>query len=387
MPREQFFLQTVVVTLLTAAIRLNSVSATLAQAAGCTPTAEYVVAELSKPSVSTATVGDKRFLISNAAEAKPPREKFKTTSRSAQNRPCCVSWGSGRIDCFVQGPEANVLHIQGVNGGWHDLGNRIIGDIECVSRDVDIIDVFVRDKSSRLCVNTYTKGQWSGWSFVGGSVMEVPSCVARTENTVDCMSRKMDGEYQHIESYSGDWTKRHNLGERAYTPMGCSAKSPDHFDCFFGGDRMSLSMQRWTEEDHWYNWQDLGVQATGRPSVVTWDANRIDVFVMAAENRGILHLAFDGAVQKPIENLEGVFDSAPECVTPRVGIIHCFAVGDGSYLYRNSFDGTKWTGWIRSFGFFLDPPSCVVSNKDEITCAARRFNKEVVFISYDFASE
>ena len=123
--------------------------------------------------------------------------------------------------------------------------------------------------------------------------------------------------------------------------MACSAKSAGHFDCFNGGDHMHLSVQRW--KDDWIEWEDLGVQATGRPSVTTWNQNRIDVFVMSAESRAVLHLAFDGAAQRPVEDLGGVFGSAPECVTPVVGIIHCFAVGEGSYLYRNSFYRKQWT--------------------------------------------
>ena len=205
MPREHSLLLTVVAALMTAAVKSSAVSAGLPEATGCRPRAEDAVGELSETDVSVATVGGEPCLYSNAVEARSPREKFRRIGGSAQSRPCCTSWGPGRIDCFVQGPKANVLHIQGADGEWQDLGNIvIIGDIECVSRDVGVIDVFVQDRSSRLRVNTYAWGQWSGWKSLGGSVMEVPSCVARTKSIVNCMSRKMDGTYQHIGSVSGD---------------------------------------------------------------------------------------------------------------------------------------------------------------------------------------
>ena len=64
----------------------------------------------------------------------------------ALSRPCCTSWGPARVDCFIRGPQSNVLHMSIDNGEyseWEDLEGTIVGDIECVSRAVGIITVLV----------------------------------------------------------------------------------------------------------------------------------------------------------------------------------------------------------------------------------------------------
>ena len=375
-----------VVLFLLAFIRPNSAAASLEENK-CTGAARRDTAEMSSKEGALATSHADVCVDANEAVDKQPQERFRNLGNRAQSRPCCTSWGPGRVDCFIRGPESSVLHISidnGVYSDWEDLGGVIVDEIECVSRDVGIIDVLVLDTDIALLVKTFSGGEWSDWqSKAKGRYMEVPSCVARTPSVVDCMLRATILRGNYISATNGEWTSVIDLAGHLFDSIGCSARDESHLDCFVIGTSLNLYQRYWIKSSGWDGYVNLGGSVKGRPSVTTWDANRIDVFTLGVKTNSVMQMTFDGRWQAWVD-LGGVFDSAPECVTTGVGKIHCFAVGHGSYLYRNSFDGSTWSDWIQSFGFFLETPSCVVSNEDEITCAVRRFNKEVVLLTYRF---
>ena len=315
-------------------------------------------------------------------------EAFKIIGAEPQSRPCCTSWEEGRVDCFIRAPKSNVMHISidnGVYSKWEDLGGTIIDEIECVSRDVGFIDVLVLGTNIALFINTFSGGKWSGWQSKGGELMEVPSCAVRTHSTVGCMVRNKLNEGHYIAAVDGEWTEYTNLGLTLFGPFGCTSLNKDHFASFAASIDLTL-VEKFQISAEWLpGYSDHGGQVKGRPSVTSWKSNnRMDIFALNAKNNSVVLLTHGAKGWEKWVDLGGVFDSPPECVTTSVGKIHCFAVGNGSYLYRNFFDGEKWSGWEKSFGFFLETPSCVVSNKDEITCAIRSFNKEVVFITHRF---
>ena len=316
-------------------------------------------------------------------------EVFKTLGAKAQSRPCCTSWGPGHVDCFIRGPKSNVLHIsidKGVYSDWEDLGGIIVDEIECISRDIGIIDVLVLGTNTGLYIKTFSDGKWSGWVSKGGQLMEVPSCAVRTPSIIDCMLRGSANQGYHIGTVDGEWGTYKDLGGSLFSPIGCSSRTETMLNCFVSGMDLHLNQIYKSQESEWHDYADLGCLVKGRPSVTTWDRYRMDVFTLGVETNSVMHKIYndDGKWQKDWVDLGGVFDSAPDCVTTGVGKIHCFAVGEESYLYRNAFDGMKWSSWKRSFGFFLETPSCVVSNENEVTCAIRRFNKEVVLLTYRF---
>ena len=315
-------------------------------------------------------------------------DSFKVIGADAQGRPCCTSWGPGRVDCFIRAPKSNVMHISidnGVYSEWEDLGGTIVDEIECVSRDVGFIDVLVLGTDIALWVNTFSGGKWSGWKSKGGRLMEVPSCAARTPEIVNCMLRGTTNKGYHIGAVNGQWTSYTDLGGVLFNPLGCSARGANNFNCFVSGLNLNLYQRYWIQGVGWQGYQNLKGLVKGRPSATSWSSNRIDVFSLGVKTDSVMQKTWiDGKGWQEWVDLGGVFDSAPECVTAGVGKIHCFAVGKESCLYRNSFDGAKWSGWIKSYGFYLETPSCVVSDEDEVACAIRRFNKEVVLLTHRF---
>lgn len=119
---------------------------------------------------------------------------------AAMSRPCCVSWGPGRVDCFVRSDKGSVLHWRREDGkdhAWDSLGGYAIGEIECVTRGKGHIDLLIVGSNNGLLSKTHD-GYWGDWIARGGRIMETPSCVARTPSVVDCAVRRSDLGAYHI---------------------------------------------------------------------------------------------------------------------------------------------------------------------------------------------
>ena len=318
----------------------------------------------------------------------------------AQTRPCCVSSGLQRVDCFVKGPTAEVQWIyvhHGDYSDWVTLEGTIHGDIECVSRNDGVIDVLALDETGMLMDKTYIHHTWSEWKIVGGPYMEVPSCAARMAWIIDCMGRMAnDASLQHIgHGFDGSWRYHDDFpGEWASSPVVCSRRSLVDFDCFGSGESMLLHGKFWISGE-WSPWTSLSARGHKRPSIATWGTSlRMHLFAMAVETTGIVHIPINVKAEEPWEDLGGVFDSVPECVAYGHDLVYCFAVGEESYLYFNSLDLDGWSGWSRSTSFqFLETPSCVLERKEfvfeqyYIVCTGRAVGQDVIQITYDISVE
>lgn len=137
---------------------------------------------------------------------------------------------------------------------------------------------------------------------------------------------------------------------------------------------MSLTKSTWTA------WLFVrGAPLQGRPMVLSYNANRIDVFAMGISNR-LLHASFEKK-WLPSEDLGGKLKSVPSCVALKTDL-HCFGIGPDSYLYRISNVNKTWSKWVRSSGPFQDTPSCVVTNTKEVSCYVQDFHREIIEIVY-----
>lgn len=316
----------------------------------------------------------------------PTASEFRIIGGESMSRPCCVSWGPGRVDCFIRGPVSTVLHLaieNGAYGEWEDLGGVVMNSIECVSTGEGHLDVLVIGEDHELHTKTYT-GEWSDWETRGFS-MDVPSCAARAETKINCMTRGSNNLAWHIDSQDGVWGSWDIVLGTPVSPIGCTTRSPTNFDCFACQSDNHLYEKYFEREGSWRGWRlvgDLDVTVKGKPSATSWGKDRIDVFVLGLEN-DVKQLTWEGAYL-PYASLGGPFESVPTCLTTGVGKIHCFGIGQNSFLYRNSFEENEWKGWVSSNGAFLDTPSCVVSNENEVSCYMRAFNRAIIEAVYTF---
>ncbi len=104
--------------------------------------------------------------------------------------PVVCSWGSGRLDIFVQGLNHGVWHKSWDNAiadwtpkdkGWHLLGQEISGTPAVVSWGQGRLDVFVHGTGHQVWYKSYdaSKGGWNPpgeeWICLGGNILGSPS--------------------------------------------------------------------------------------------------------------------------------------------------------------------------------------------------------------------
>ncbi|HWA89262.1 MAG TPA: M12 family metallo-peptidase [Rhizomicrobium sp.] len=118
-------------------------------------------------------------------------------------RPECVSWGSGRMDCFVEGDTDEALyHIAADAGGWHGWENKggakLDSDIGCASRMTGRLDCYaLRKDDPGLHHRGWNGSDWTGWDNVFGRPSNTPECLSAAQDSVDCFVRNNEGQIMH----------------------------------------------------------------------------------------------------------------------------------------------------------------------------------------------
>jgi len=115
---------------------------------------------------------------------------------------------------------------------------------------------------------------------------------------------------------------------------------------------------------------DLGTPTTAMPEpagpVVSWDANRIDAFVIGTD-KAMYHKWWDGTQWGPsvqgYEYMGGVCLSPPEVAAWAPGRLDAFVLGTDRAMYHKWWDGTAWgpgvTDWESLGGTCLETPKVV----------------------------
>lgn len=116
-----------------------------------------------------------------------------------------------------------------------------------------------------------------------------------------------------------------------------------------------------------------GVAAGSSPAAVSWDGDRVDVFVQGAD--GQLWHAWQNDLFAPFEGWEplgGQLTSSPMVVSRAAGSLDVFARGtDGQMWHRWYAGGPTWLGWEALGGQLVGAPSGVAFGDGFIEVAAR----------------
>jgi Pro-kumamolisin, activation domain/Repeat of unknown function (DUF346) len=117
-------------------------------------------------------------------------------------------------------------------------------------------------------------------------------------------------------------------------------------------------------------WEGLGglfsYSYESPPAVAAWAANRLDVFDLGTDNQ-MYHKYWDGSKWGPSptgwEALGGVFTSPPSAVAWGANRLDIFGLGTDRQMYHKYWNGSQWgpspTGWEALGGVFTSPPSAV----------------------------
>ncbi len=114
------------------------------------------------------------------------------------------------------------------------------------------------------------------------------------------------------------------------------------------------------------NWEGLGGTFTSPPAVVSWGANRIDVFGVGTDN-AVYHKSWQNGAWDPSqtgwEGLGGTFTSPPTVVSWGPNRLDIFGIGTDNAMYHKTWDTGTWfpsqTDWYALGGAFISPPAAV----------------------------
>lgn len=157
------------------------------------------------------------------------------------------------------------------------------------------IDVFARGGDYAIWQRAY-RGNWSDWLSVGGSLTSAPAVASGGTTLLDVFARGNDNRLWHRNwdenrENRGTWTNWESLGGSftsapAAVAWGGNAGLPyqsyvaQHLDVFGLGNDRAL-WHRSLDHGRWSAWESLGGQnIAGDPTVASWGAGRLDVFVL-----------------------------------------------------------------------------------------------------------
>jgi hypothetical protein len=268
----------------------------------------------------------------------------------AGTSPAASSWGSGRLDLFVQGMDGALYH-KSYSGstwsGWENLGGKLTSSPAATSPGNGQIDVFVRGTNGALYEKTTTNGgaTWSNWASLGGQIPAGTSPAASSwgSGRLDLFVQGMDGALYH-KSYSGStWSGWENLGGKLTSSPAATSPGTGAIDVFVRGTNGALYQRSWTGS--WSSWAPLGGQipAGTSPAASSWGSGHLDLFVQGM-NGALYHKSYSGSTWSAWENLGGKLTSSPAATSPGNGQINVFVRGTNGALYQRSWTGS-WSSW------------------------------------------
>lgn len=259
------------------------------------------------------------------------------------------SWGSNRLDVFVQGTNNGLYHRWRQDPGawqpaahqWEWLGGILTSRPAVVARMTNRLDVFVRGPDWALWHKWWNGTTWSGWQSLGGIITSAPVVASWGANRLDVFVRGLDGQLWHRGWDGTGWSDWKRRGGVITADMAAIARAPNRLDLFARAKDNALWHTWWDGAD-WHSASRSGTIA-GTPAVASWGVNRLDVFVRGQDN-GLWHLPWDGVNWSPWVSLGGLLSSDPAAVSWGANRIDVFARGVDTGLTHRAWNGA-WQPW------------------------------------------
>ncbi|MCG8460641.1 MAG: hypothetical protein MI919_30535, partial [Holophagales bacterium] len=290
-------------------------------------------------------------------ETEPSVGNLKKRGEMAQL--CLEAWGRSND------PEKGLMVIFAQGGG------KIASAPDCVSRDTNRIDCFVRGRDDALWHRWWDGSRWGIWASLGGVLSSAPTAASWGANRVDVFARGQDNALWHRFWSGSGWSGWGSLGGDLGSAPDCVSRSTDRIDCFVRGRRDNALWRRSWDGSRWRDWASLGGVLTSAPTAASWGVDRLDVFVRG-KNHELWHKHWSGAQWSGWGSLGGDLGSAPDCVSWGADRIDCFARGrHDDALWHRWWDGSRWGTWGRLAGIISSAPSAASWGANRLDVFAR----------------
>jgi hypothetical protein len=225
--------------------------------------------------------------------------------------PAAVSWGPNRIDLFGVGADGNVWHkVWDVvwNHGWtswlSEIGapppGIVVGSSPSVSSwAANRLDVFVLGTDNAIWHAWWDGTRWNAWESLGPTILSSPAAVSWGPNRIDLFGVGADGNVWHKVwdvVWNHGWTSW--LSEIGAPPPGIAAGSSpsvsswaaNRLDVFVLGTDDAI-WHAWWDGTRWNTWQSLGPAIVSSPAAVSWGPDQIDLFGVGTDGN-VWHKVF-----------------------------------------------------------------------------------------------
>jgi CHAP domain len=128
----------------------------------------------------------------------------------------------------------------------------------------------------------------------------------------------------------------------------------NRLDVFVTGPDHAVNHKAW-HGDGWTSWQNLGgkvLPACPAPAAVSWGANRLDAFVVGTDH-AVYRNAWDGDSWSGWENLGGTAASNPQVASWGANRLDVFVTGPDHAVNHKAWHGDGWTSW-QNLGGIID---------------------------------
>jgi len=277
--------------------------------------------------------------LSNSAP--PPPAALVSLGGSVSLAPHASSWGSSRVDVFVQGVDY-AMYQNTWNGsawsGWSSQGGYLTSSPSAVSWSANRIDAFVRGADNQLYHKFWAGSGWSPWEPLGGVLTSGPVAASWSAGRLDVFVRGTDNGLWHKYWDGSRWKGWEGLGGVLTSDPGTVSWGPNRIDVVVRGSDNAIWIKTWG--GGWSGWSSLGGGATSAPDITSCSSGHFDIFVRGLDN-ALYQKGFSGGSWTSWKSLGGNWTTGPAAVCrPGTGIIDLFAAGTDSAVWTQSVSGT-----------------------------------------------
>jgi peroxiredoxin len=183
----------------------------------------------------TGTVASSSTYPTNAATLKSTIDSLE--GRAQGPAPAACSWGSGRLDVFVQGTDGALWHKGGTGTwpSWQSLGGKLTSSPAATSPGNNLIDVFARGTDGAVWYKVWDGTTWSSWQSLGGQIPTGTAPAACSWGSgLDVFVQGTDGALWY-KAYTGTWSNWQSLGGKLTSSPAATSPGNTLIDVFARG--------------------------------------------------------------------------------------------------------------------------------------------------------
>jgi hypothetical protein len=158
-------------------------------------------------------------------------------------------------------------------------------------------------------------------------------------------------------------------------------------DLYVRGGDDAIWMNSRNSSGIWTGWQVVGGVATSEPAAVSWDSNRIDVFMRGSDNY-IYQKTWTPGAWTNWTNVSGTAASlsAPAVASWGPGRLDLFMRGIDNMIYWKAYTGGSWGGWASLGGPSNSAPAAISRGTNAVDLYMRGTDNQIYYKFYNGSS-